>query len=228
MMAQLLPSLVYAAILLIALLIPYATWERSGADSERWMMGALVGSALLLTAARHGAFTIFSLILLLPLLSLGVSALLGGIAALLLFAPVTWWAPNLQLGVAAAISFALLGAGAAYLPRLGTQATANKPAASILPTMVACLLIGLAVGLLTAPFGSREPIYFAWHHWGAYLAPVDAWLSGGLPYRDFPVQYGIGPTALLAAVCGSDCWRGIYGATILANALISRSLPAAD
>jgi len=219
MMAQLLPSLVYSAILLMALLIPYVTWERSGAWSERWIIGALVGCALLLTAARHGAFTILSLILLLPLLNLGVSALLGGIAAVLLFAPVTWWAPNLQLGPAAAVLFVLLGGGAAYLPGLGAAATAHKPAPSILPTMVVSLLIGLAVGLFTAPFGSREPIYFAWHHWGAYLAPVEAWLAGGLPYRDFPVQYGIGPTALLAAVCGSDCWRGIFGATILADAL---------
>src|SRR5690348_10767359 len=108
MMDQSLPSLVYDAILLIALLILYAIWERSGALSERWIMGILLSSAVVLTAARHGAFTIFSLILLLPLLSLGVSVLLGGVAALLLFAPVTWWAPNLQLGVAAAISFALL------------------------------------------------------------------------------------------------------------------------
>jgi hypothetical protein len=72
--------------------------------------------------------------------------------------------------------------------------------------------------LLTAPFGTREPLYFAWHHWGAYLSPVEAWLAGGLPYRDFPIQYGIGPTALLAATCGSDCWRATYWTTIVADA----------
>lgn len=219
MTAQLLPNLVYAAILLIALLVPYATWDKPQAASDRWIMGALVGCALLLTAARHGAFIGISLILLLPLLGLGLQALLGGIAAVLVFAPVTWWAPNLQLGPAAAGLFILLGAAAGYLPRLGAAATAKKEPASILPTMALALPIGLAVGLLTAPFGSSEPIYFAWHHWGAYLAPVEAWVAGGLPYRDFPIQYGIGPTALLAAVCGSDCWRGIYGATIIANAL---------
>ncbi|HEV8406638.1 MAG TPA: hypothetical protein VGQ34_01790, partial [Sphingomicrobium sp.] len=200
-------------------LVPYATWKSSGATSDRWIMSALLGCALLLTAARHGAFTILSLILLLPLLNLGVRALLGGIAAVLLFAPVTWWAPNLQLGPAATVSFVVIGAAAAFLPRLGAAGPSNKAAPSILPTMAVALLIGLFVGLLTAPFGSREPIYFAWHHWGAYLAPVDAWLAGGLPYRDFPLQYGIGPTVLLAAVCGPDCWRGVYYATILANAL---------
>lgn len=224
MTAQLLPILVYAAIVLVALLIPFATWKRPGSASDRSIIGLLVGCALLLTAARHGAFTILGLVLLLPLLSLGLRALLGGIAALLLFAPVTWWAPNLQLGPAAAALFVLLGAGAGYLPRLGAAAIGDKEPPSILPTMVLALIIGLAVGLLTAPFASREPIYFAWHHWGAYLAPVEAWLAGGLPYRDFPIQYGIGPTALLAAVCSSDCWRGIYGTTILANALYFSAL----
>ena len=219
MTAQFLATLVYAAILLVALLIPYACWNRSGAASDRWIIGALVGGALVLTAARHGAFTILGLVLLLPLLNLGLRALVGGIAALLLFAPVTWWAPNLRLGPAAAVLFVLLGVAAGYLPRLGAAETSNNEQTSILPTMAVALLVGLAVGLLTAPFGSQEPIYFAWHHWGAYLAPVEAWLAGGLPYRDFPIQYGIGPTALLAAVCGSDCWRGIYGTTIVANAL---------
>ena len=219
MTAQSLPNLVYVAILLVALLTPYAIWDKSEAATDRWIMGTVVGSALMLTAARHGAFTVLSLILLLPLLGLGLRALLGGIAAVLLFAPVTWWAPNLQLGPAAAGLFMLLGGAAGYLPRLGVAATAKKEPTSILRTMALALLIGLAVGLLTAPFGSSEPIYFAWHHWGAYLAPVEAWFAGGLPYRDFPIQYGIGPTALLAAVCGSDCWRGIYGATIVANAL---------
>lgn len=219
MTAQLLLTLVYAAIVLVALLIPFATWKRAGSASDRWVMGSLVACALLLTAARHGAFTILGLVLLLPLLNLGLRALLGGIAALFLFAPVTWWTPNPQLGPAATVLFVLLGAGAGYLPRLGAAATTNKKPPSILPTMVLALIIGLAVGLFTAPFGSREPIYFAWHHWGAYLAPVEAWLAGGVPYRDFPIQYGIGPTALLAAVCGSNCWRGIYGTTIVANAL---------
>ncbi|HEX3677775.1 MAG TPA: hypothetical protein VHU79_10355, partial [Sphingomicrobium sp.] len=218
MTAQLLPNLVYVAILLIALLMPYATWDKPGA-TDRWLVGTLLGSALLLTAARHGAFIAISLILLLPLLGLGLSALLGGIAAVLLFAPVTWWAPNLQPGPLAAGLFILLATASGYLPRLGAAAPAKREPTSILPTMALALLIGLAAGLLTAPFGSSEPIYFAWHHWGAYLAPVEAWLAGGLPYRDFPIQYGIGPTALLAAVCGSDCWRGIYAATTVANAL---------
>jgi hypothetical protein len=222
--SQLLPNLVYAAILVIALVMPYATRGKTPAASDRWIIAALVGSGILLTAARHGAFSILSLILLLPLLGLGQNALLGGIAAVLLFAPVTWWSPNLHLSTAATCLFILIGAGAAYLPGLLPAPTEKTGAPLILRTMAFATLIGLAVGLLTAPFGSREPIYFAWHHWGAYLAPVEAWLAGGLPYRDFPVQYGIGPTALLAGVCGSDCWSGLYDTTIFANALYFSAL----
>ncbi len=178
----------------------------------------LVGGALVLTAARHGAFPLLSLVLLLPLLGSGLRALVGGMAAVLLFATVTWWAPDPHLGLVASGLFILLGIGAGYLPRLLAAATPKEPA-SILPAMAIALPVGLAVGLLTTPFGSREPIYFAWHHWGAYLAPVDAWTAGGLPYRDFPIQYGIGPTTLLSAVCGPNCWHGIYWTTIVANSL---------
>lgn len=216
MTAQLLPILVYAVILLIALLAPFAIWRRNAPPSDRWIAGAIAGGAIVLTAARHGAITIVSLFLLLPLLGLGIRALLGGVAAVLLFAPVTWWAPDVHMSPAETGLFIVFGLGAGYLPRLAGGA---KTPIAILPTMAIALLIGIAVGLLTAPFGAREPIYFAWHHWGAYLAPVEAWLAGGLPYRDFPIQYGIGPTAILAATCVSDCWHGIYTTTIVANAL---------
>ncbi len=219
MTPELLPGIIYAAIVLIALVVPYATWGKTAWAADRSIAAALTGCALLLTVARHGAVSIFSLVLLLPVLGLGLGALLGAVDALLLFEPVTWWSPNLQLGPAAACLFILLGAGASYLPRLGAAPADSLGPRSIVPTFALASLLGIAGGLLTAPFASLEPIYFAWHHWGAYLSPVDAWLAGGLPYRDFPIQYGIGPTALLAGVCGSDCWRGIYGATVVANAL---------
>jgi hypothetical protein len=221
-MTALVPTIVYAAILLIALLCPYAGWGKSESPANRWIAGVTVGGAVLLTVARHGDFAIFSLVLLVPLLGLGVPALLGGIAAVLLFAPVTWWAPGAHMRPVSAGLFIFLGLVAGFLPRLGAATTSQK--SPILPTMAIALLIGLAVGLLSAPFGSIEPIYFAWHHWAAYLAPVDAWLAGGVPYRDFPIQYGLGPTAILAATCGSDCWRGIYGTTIIANALYFSAL----
>ena len=49
-----------------------------------------------------------------------------------------------------------------------------------------------------------------WHHWGAYVGPAEIMLSGGHIFRDFPVQYGLGPTVAIAATCGSNCWVAMY------------------
>lgn len=219
MTSQLLASLVYLAIILIALLTPYASWGSSSTGAHRWTMAAILGGAAVLTVARHGAVQVLGFILLLPLLGSGVPALLGGLAGLLLFAPVVWWTRTAELGPAAALLFGFLALAAGYLPRLKGATVPTAPASKLLTGMLIALLVGIAVGLLTAPFGSWLAISFAWHHWSAYLAPVDAWLAGGMPFRDFPLQYGIGPTTLLAATCGSNCWSGIYWTTIVANAL---------
>src|SRR4051812_22818708 len=117
-MAQLPVTLGYVTTLLIALLIPYFRWRTPPtAAADRWIIGAILGGAALLTAARYGAFQILSLILLLPLLRLGVRAVLGGIAAILLFAPVIWWGPDASTTAFSAALFLLLGWGTVYLAR---------------------------------------------------------------------------------------------------------------
>lgn len=35
-------------------------------------------------------------------------------------------------------------------------------------------------------------------------------LSGATIFHDFPAQYGLGPTFLIASICGHDCWQGMY------------------
>jgi len=228
MIAPVLPNLVYAALLLVVLLTPYASmYFRSFRDGNRlidWLVIATITmGAIVLTVARADIFVALSMVLLIPLAGLGLCVLLGGIAAVLLFAPVTWWTSTLQIDLAAMGAFVALALTAGLMPRLGTSFRSVDGCGAvqqkILLPMIVCAAVGLAAGLLTAPFGSVEPSYIAWHHWSAYLSPVDAWLSGGLPYRDFPLQYGLGPTALLAATCGKDCWRGIYAVAITANAL---------
>lgn len=49
-----------------------------------------------------------------------------------------------------------------------------------------------------------------WHHWSAYISPAELLLAGAELFRDFPAQYGLGPTAILAIICGNDCWNGMY------------------
>ncbi len=232
-MAQMLPNLTYALLLVAVLLTPYAAVtiksSPAGTRSPLWLAAAaILAVAIILTAARLGHFAMLSIVLLVPLIGRGRGALLGGVAAIFLFAPVVWWRDPSQIGsLVAAGLFILLALAASFLPRLlpSPALPAEKALGpKILLPMILCAVVGVVDGLLTAPFSSVEPLTTAWHHWGAFLAPVDAWLSGGVPYRDFPVQYGLGPTVLLASVCGQDCWRAMYWTTVIANALYFATL----
>lgn len=42
------------------------------------------------------------------------------------------------------------------------------------------------------------------------MGPAELLQSGASIYHDFPAQYGLGPTALLAGFCGTDCWHAMY------------------
>jgi hypothetical protein len=220
---------VYAVLLLVVLLTPYAsTAFAPHPDCQRRIeLGVciiLLIGAVALTALRHWAFPLVALFVLIPLFGSGILPLLGGVAAALLFAVTIWWTGSLNFGFLPTAIAALLAISVGFLPRWRSPAAAVER--WLLPTMLLCAIAGVGAGLLTAPFEASETIYLAWHHWGAYLAPVEAWRSGGVPYRDFPIQYGLGPTVVLLANCGTDCWRGMYETTVLANALYFATLGA--
>jgi hypothetical protein len=80
--------------------------------------------------------------------------------------------------------------------------------------------------MLLGPLGSPLGFWISWHHWGAYVAPIQAMTAGGVPFRDFPVQYGMGPTLLIAALSGGDPWWGTYLATACVNMLYLLALGA--
>ena len=88
----------------------------------------------------------------------------------------------------------------------------------VVPAIVAALLFG--------QFGSPLRFGSIWHHWGAYVAPAQAMLAGGVPFRDFPVQYGMGPTLVITALSSKDLFFGTYMATAIANALYLLALGA--
>ena len=184
MTSQLLPNVVYLAILLIVLLTPYASWGTSEKGREQLVVATIVGGAILLTTALDGIIVVVILGVLLALLRSRGRPLLGAIAAILLFVPVAWWAPGPIRKIAAACLFILVGLGVTYLSRLDTARAGKTGPPALLGPMALALLVGLAVGLLTGPLGSRDLTYYAWHHWGAYLASVEAWLAGGGDHRD--------------------------------------------
>lgn len=219
--------MIYAALLILVLLTPYmSVWLAPHPDRPQlpdWHFCALMlAGAVILTAGRNGAFPMIGVFVLIPVIGLGLNSLLGGLTAALLFATAIWWTSSPQLGPVPLAVAALLALTAGFLPRWEGAPAAGKPRFG--PVFLLCTVIGLAPGLLTAPFESSDTIYYAWHHWGAYLAPVEAWRGGGAPYRDFPIQYGLGPTLLLLGNCGQDCWRGMYETVVVANALYFATL----
>jgi len=70
-----------------------------------------------------------------------------------------------------------------------------------------------------------EPILEALaHHWGAFIGPVLQIQAGLVPFYDIPLQYGLGPTLMIAAACrDSGCWTSTEIIVVimdLANALL--------
>ena len=185
-----------------------------------------IAGALLLFVARGGSIFPLAPLLLVPLLRRGSWALAGGAVALSLFAPAIWWdsaplsLPLWQWFLFAGLSgVAIIAVHDALAPTgPGKPITVPSPSEPLVAFVVAAL-VALGVGAYSAPFNINFTGHLAWHHWGAYLSPAESLLAGGVPYRDFPIQYGIGPTFLLAAACRNDCWSSMFDVVVIANAL---------
>jgi hypothetical protein len=212
----------FLAILMMALVSPYARRLASTRafitnpwlDHAPWLLTA--GAIILTILGLGNYFMPWTLLMLIPLRRRGLNTMIGSTTALLLFAPAIWW--GFDGSPWRVLAFALLGIGATALPYSiegpASPDTAKQPVAILTSAAALAVLIGMLTGGLNNPISGQT----AWHHWGAYLSPVEAFLSGGVPYRDFPVQYGIGPTLLLAGTCGTNCWNGIYWVTVALNA----------
>jgi len=177
--------------------------------------GALVlgAAALVATRGMPGLLSpvVLALVLLLPLR--GPGAILAGLACLPLLAGSVWWAPDLTLDPARAALFVAVGLGAAVLPRLLPRA-GGLPS---VPSLAVLAGLGTLGCLLLGGYSAPSAFWALWHHWGAFVAPADALLGGGVPFRDFPVQYGMGPTLIIAALSGGDAWPGMYAIVVAAN-----------
>lgn len=73
------------------------------------------------------------------------------------------------------------------------------------------------IGLVTTNF-------VQWHHWSAYIGPAELIYHGAIPFNDIPLQYGFGPTMIIAAACGGSCWNALYWASGTGTVLISLAL----
>jgi hypothetical protein len=220
----------YIAILGLALLAPYAatfagskTVVKKSGDLDYIAIAAVI-AAVFVTVGRGGVFFPLAPLLLLPFLNQGLRTLTGAATALMLFVPTLWWnsAPH-ALPYWQWAFFALLLAVMWWITRSSYFAE-RSDRSHAMTLSGAVLFIALATGWWTAAFAADFNAYTAWHHWGAYISPADLLLSGGIPYFDFPVQYGAGPTLLLAASCGNDCWSAMFYIVLIGNALYAAIL----
>jgi hypothetical protein len=102
-------------------------------------------------------------------------------------------------------------------PRLRHALTGSIVIAAIAVAGVAIFSTGILASDPTV-------LYATWHHWGVYIGPSELMLSGARIFYDFPAQYGLGPTLLIASTCGGSCWLTMYyvaaGATYLFTLLV--------
>ena len=215
---------VYGVLLLAACVLPFALLLRtytyppaSTIDRVFGGMLALGGLALLAVRGTPGLTSplVLSIAFAAPLLVSGAGYAIGGLLALPLLAAATWWNPGLQLHATQAGIFLLVGLMATALPRLLPQAKGAPTFISLL----ALFLLGVAAVSLTGVVSSPQGFGTLWHHWSVYVGAAEALLGGAIPFRDYPVQYGMGPTLLLAALCHGECWTGTYIAIAAANLL---------
>lgn len=80
--------------------------------------------------------------------------------------------------------------------------------AAVWIVVYACLAAFLTFS--TGIFDDRYGFRMMWHHWGAYVGPAELLAAGAAIFHDFPAQYGLGPTALIAGFCGEDCWHAMH------------------
>ncbi len=214
----------YGALLLAACILPFALLLRTYKYPLAWTADRVYGAALavggLALLAVRGLPELTSPLVLsvafaAPLILSGAGYALGGILALPLLAAATWWDPGLRLDATRAAIFLLVGILASALPRLAPRTEGAPP----FPSLLALLLLGVAAVSLTGVMGSPQGFGTLWHHWSVYVGAAEAFLGGAIPFWDYPVQYGMGPTLILAALCRQECWTGTYIAVAAANLL---------
>jgi hypothetical protein len=205
--ARAVPGWVWSA--LVAAAMAWAGWHSLHATPGSWLpLGALAAAAVGVVVVQR-AFR--------------WQAVLGVALGLAVTVSLIWWrrasAQAPALNPYEALAFVALAVAAAWgLRRIVPDPEAPSPGASRGGLLFAVYLL-LCAALGANTFLAHSPT--AWHHWTAYVGPAELMLSGAHLLSDVPAQYGLGPTALLAATCGSDCFRALYPLVVALNLALS-------
>lgn len=138
------------------------------------------------------------------------SHLLGGGVGIAAGVTLLWWKTGDQhlspLDVGTSIVVSVLALALFRWQRRPTKASRFVERSALALAILLALYLSFGAGIFSKPFVALT----AWHHWSAYIGPSELMRAGGRILYDFPAQYGLGPTALLAATCFGSCWLAMY------------------
>ncbi len=178
----------------------------------------ITGSHLLLAAAAIGVviFAVRHSAWRAPL------SLLAAAAAIMLVLSLAWWriAPSAVVPVPlAAFAVILCSLMVGF-----SDPWHRRPDMRAIP-LAMFLVAGFLLLIDLGGYRPGEPILEALaHHWGAFIGPVLQIQAGLVPFYEIPLQYGLGPTLMIAAACrDTGCWTSTEIIVVimdLANALL--------
>ena len=137
-------------------------------------------------------------------------------AAVGLVLSLAWWriAPN-EASPLPLAAFTIVLSGLS----VGLSDPGRRRCCSVAIPMTGFLAAAILLLIDLAGYQPDQPIlFYLAHHWGAYIGPALDLRAGLVPFHDIPLQYGLGPTLVTAAVCrDTDCWAGMECADIVVN-----------
>lgn len=83
--------------------------------------------------------------------------------------------------------------------------------------LLAAYSTSISVSISTADFAQ-------WHHWGAYIGPAELIFNGVFPLYDIPIQYGLGPSLVIASGCRWGCWSSLFWIVTICNLIFAFTL----
>lgn len=174
------------------------------------VLGAMVITGEPVLSLVVPAFGLIALAMSVSRRGVDVVGMLAGFFALCVSVTLPWWrrdsgaldASVYELAVFSLVVVAFVRLFLADLP----AREGGSPVAWII--VYACCVAFLTFS--TGIFVDRTAFRTVWHHWGAYVGPAELLAAGAAIFHDFPAQYGLGPTALIAGFCGKDCWHAMH------------------
>jgi len=156
------------------------------------------------------ALALIALTILLSELKFDILEMLSILLSLCVSTTIPWWRRQSHSLDVSNYEFMLFGAILFVIVQLFSKRWLVRESKFPYLWIIFFTAIAFTLAFSTGIMADDNALFFQWHHWSAYIGPAETLLSGAAIFRDFPAQYGLGPTALIASFCGGDCWTGMY------------------